>query len=138
MLKNKYYFKKENFRSSVCLLELIVKEAIFHASNSYCRPYKSALIHIWASGQGVITDVCDELKGSWVDANNSACDIAPTQAEILKSASQEKRYCARSNRSRIPESQHRTSQLPENDTAKATLLCPLLPESLPNPLPFLF
>lgn len=50
--------------ASVFLLELIIKEAIFHASNSYFRSYKSALVHIWVSGQGVMADVCHELKGT--------------------------------------------------------------------------
>lgn len=76
--------------SSVFFWELIIKEAIFHASNSYCRSYKSTVLHIWASGQGVITDVCYELKGSWMDANSRAYDIAPTQEKILKSAYLEK------------------------------------------------
>ena len=76
--------------SSVFLLELIIKEAIFHASNSYCRSYKSTVLHIWASGQGVIADVCSELKGNWTDAKSSAHDIASTLVEILKSAYKEK------------------------------------------------
>ena len=75
--------------SSVFLLEWIIKEAIFPASNSYCRSYKSILLHIWASGQGVIEDVCHELKGSWMNAKSSAYNIAPTLAEILKSAYKE-------------------------------------------------
>lgn len=76
--------------SSVFLLELIIKEVIFHASNSYSRSYKSTLLHIWTSGQGVIADVCYELKRSWTDAKSSAYDIAPTLAETLKSAFKEK------------------------------------------------
>lgn len=76
--------------SSVFFWELIIKEAIFHASNSYCKSYKSTVLHIWASGQGVIADVCYELKGSWMDAKSRAYDFAPTQAEILKSAYLEK------------------------------------------------
>lgn len=76
--------------SSVFFLELVIKEAIFHASNSYCRSYKSTVLHIWASGQGVTADVCNELKGNWVGAKSGAYDIARTLAGILKSAYKEK------------------------------------------------
>lgn len=94
--------------SSVFLLELIIKEAIFHASNSYYGSYKSTALHIWASGQGVIADVFYELKGSWMDAKSSTQDITPTLAEVLKSEYKEKQLCALFKRSWMPENLNTT------------------------------